>query len=148
MTGRTMGTDWYQYNSVQSLIRVRLLQPHELHHARPSHPSPIPRVHSKPCRSSRWCHPTISSSVVPFSSCPQSFPDSGSFQMSQLFTSGEEYWSFRLNISPSNEHPGLTSFKMDWLDLFAVQGTLKGLLEHHSTKTSILQCSAFFIVQV
>ena len=59
-----------------------------------------------------------------------------------------EYWSFSFNISPSNEHPGLISFRMDWLHLLAVQGTLKSLLQHHSSKTSILQCSAFFIVQL
>ena len=59
-----------------------------------------------------------------------------------------EYWSFSLSISPSNEHPGLISFRMDWLDLFAVQGILKILLQHHSSKTSILQHSAFFIVQL
>ena len=64
------------------------LWPHELHHARPPCPSPTPRVHSNPCPLSSWCHPTISSSVVPFSSCPQSFPAPGPFQMSQLFTSG------------------------------------------------------------
>ena len=64
------------------------LQPHEPQLARPPCPSPTPRVHPNPCPLSRWCHPTISSSVVPFSSCPQSFPASGSFQMSQLFTSG------------------------------------------------------------
>ena len=65
--------------------------------------------------------------------------------MSQLFA---KYWSFSFNISPSNEHPGLISFRMDWLDLLAVQGTLKSLLQHHSLKTSILQCSAFFTVQL
>ena len=73
-----------------------------------------------------WCHPTISSSVVPFSSCPQSFPASGYFPVSQLFASGGQ--SIRVsasNISPSNEYPGLISFRMDWLDLLAVQGTLK-----------------------
>ena len=58
------------------------------------------------------------------------------------------YWSFSFNISPSNEHPGLISFRIDWLDLLAVQGTLKSLLQHHSSKASILQCSAFFIVQL
>ena len=58
-----------------------------------------------------------------------------------------KYWSFSFKISPSNEHPGLISFRMDWLDLLAVQGTLKSLLQHHSSKVSILQCSAFFIVQ-
>ena len=59
-----------------------------------------------------------------------------------------KYWSFSFNINPSNEHPGLISFRMDWLDLLAVQGTLKNLLQHHSSKASILQCSAFFIVQL
>ena len=59
-----------------------------------------------------------------------------------------KYWSFSFNMSPSNEHPGLISFRMDWLDLLAVQGTLKSLLQHHSSKASILQCSAFFIVQL
>ena len=59
-----------------------------------------------------------------------------------------KYWSFSFSISPSNEHSGLISFRMDWLDLLAVQGTLKGLVQHHSSKASILQCSAFFIVQL
>ena len=59
-----------------------------------------------------------------------------------------KYWSFSFNISPSNEHPGLISFRMDWLDLLEVQGTLKSLLQHHSSKASILQCSAFFIAQL
>ena len=59
-----------------------------------------------------------------------------------------KYWSFSLNISPSNEHPGLVSFRMDWLDLLAVQGTCKSLLQHHSSKASILWCSAFFTVQL
>ena len=68
--------------------------------------------------------------------------------MNQLFASGGQSWSFSFNISPSSEHPGLISFRMDWFDLLAVQGTLKSLLQHHSTKASILQCSAFFIVQL
>ena len=69
--------------------------------------------------------------------------------MSQLFPSGgQKYWSFSFSISPSNEHPGPISFRMDWLDLLAVQGTLKSLLQHHSSKASILQCSASFIVQL
>ena len=80
---------------------------------------------------------------------PSIFPGSGSFQMSQLFTSGgQSIWSFSFNISPSNEHPGLISFRMDWLDFLAVQGTLESLLQHHSLKASILRCSAFFIVQL
>ena len=68
--------------------------------------------------------------------------------MSQLFASGGQSIGFSFNISPSNEHPGLISFRMDWLDLLAVQGTLKSLLQHHSSKASILQCSAFFIGQL
>ena len=122
------------------------LQPHEPQHARPTCPSPTPRVYPKPL--SQWCHPAISSSVIPFSSCPQSFPASRSFQMCQLFTSGGQCWSFSFNISPSNEHPGLISYKMDWLDLLVVQRTLKSLLQHHSSKVSTFQHSAFFIVQL
>ena len=75
----------FQFSSVAQSCPT--LRPHEPQHARPPCPSPAPRVHPNPCPSSRWCHPTISSSVIPFSSCPQSFPTSGSFQMSQLFTS-------------------------------------------------------------
>ena len=78
---------------------------------------------------------------------PQPLPASGSFPMSQLFAWGGQ-WSFSLNISPSNEHPGLISFRMDWVDLLAVQGTLKSLFQHHSSKASILRWSAFFIVQL
>ena len=68
--------------------------------------------------------------------------------MSQLFASGDKYWSFSFNISLSNEYTGLISFRMDWLDLLAVQQTCKSLLQHHSSKASILWCSAFFIVQL
>ena len=124
------------------------LRPHELQHARPSCPSPTPRVYSDSCPLSRWCHPAISSSVVPFSSCPQSLPASGSFPMSQLCMRWPKYWSFSFSISPSSEHPGLISFAMDWLGLLAVQGTLKSFLQHHSSKASILWCSAFFTVQL
>ena len=79
-------------------------------------------------------------------SFPASFP--GSFPMSQLHIRWSKYWSFSFSISPSNEHSGLISFRMDWLDLHAVQGTLKSLLQHHSSKASILRHSAFFIVQL
>ena len=124
-------------------------RPCKLQHARPPCPSPTPRVHPNPRLLCQWCHPTISSSVVPFSSCPQSFPASGSFQISQLFSSGgRSIGVSSFNIRPSNEHPGLISFRTDWLDLLAVQGTLKSLLQHHSSKTSTLRCSAFFTVQL
>ena len=94
-------------------------------------------------------HPAISSSVVPFSSCLQSFPASGSLPMSQFFKSGgQSIRSFSFSISPSEGYSGLVSFRMDWLALFTVQGTLKSLLQHHSSKASILWHSAFFIVQL
>ena len=136
-----------QFSSVtQSCLT---LQPHGLQHARLPCPSPIPGACSNSCPLSQWWHPTISSSVIPFSSCPQSFPASGSFPMSQLFASdGPKYWSFSFNFSPSNEHSELISFRMNWLDLLAIQGTLKSLLQHHSSKASILRHSAFFIVQL
>ena len=85
--------------------------------------------------------------VIPFSSCPQSLPASGSFQMS-LHIRWPKYWSFSFSISPCYEYSGLISFRMDWLDLLAVQGTLKSLLQHHSSKASILWHSAFFTVQL
>jgi len=123
------------------------LQPHRSQHTRPPCPSPTPRVHPNSCPSSRWCHPAISSSVVPFSSC-LSHPASRSFPVSQLFMRWPKYWSFSFSISPSNEHSELMSFRMDWLDLLAVQGTLKSLLQHHGSKASIFRCSAFFTVQL
>ena len=97
----------------------------------------------------QWCHSTISSSIRPFSSYLQSFPASGSFQMSQLFASGGQIiGSLSFNISPSNEYSGLISFRTNWLDLLAVQGTFKNFLQHHTSKASILWCSAFFIGQL
>ena len=122
---------------------------HGLQHARLPCPSPTPRIYSNSCSLSQWCRPTISSSVVTFSSQLQSFPESESFLMSQFFTSaGQSIGVSSFTISPSNEYSGLISFRMDWLDLLAVQETLKSLLQYHSSKASILQCSAFFIVQL
>ena len=80
---------------------------------------------------------------------PSIFPSIRVFSNeSALHIRWPKYWSFSFNISPTNEHPGLISYRMDWLDLLAVQGTLKSLLQHHSSKASILQCSAFFMVQL
>ena len=124
------------------------LPPHGQQQARLSCPSPPPRTYSNSCPLSQWCCPTISSSVVPFSSCLLSFPASGSFQMSQSFASGGQNTGFSFSINPSNESSGLISFRMDCLDLLAVQGTLKSLLQHHSSKASILWHSAFFMVQL
>ena len=105
--------------------------------------SPSPGVCLNSCPLSLWYHPTISSSVVPFSSHLQSFPASESV----FYIRWPKYWSFSFSISPSNEHSGLISFKIDWFDLLAVQGTLKSFLQHYSSKASILQYSAFFMVQ-
>ena len=96
-----------------------------------------------------WFHPIISFSVFLFSSCLQSLPASGSFPMSWFFAiRWAKYWSFSFIISTSNEYSGLISFSTDWFDILAVEGTLKSLLQHHSSKASILQCSVFFIVQL
>ena len=123
------------------------LWPHALQHGRPSCPSPTPGVYSNSCPLSWWCQSTIYSSVIPFSS-QHIFQQQVFSNESVLHVRWPKYWSFSFSISPSNEHPGLISFRMDWLDLFAVQGTLKSLLWHHSWKASILWSSPFFIVQL
>ena len=121
---------------------------HGLQPTRLSCPSPTLGACSNSCPSRQWCHPTMWSSVTPFS-CLQSFPASGSFQMSQLFASGgQSIVAFSFSISPSNEYSGLISLRIDWLDLLAVQGTLKSLLQHHRSKASVLWRSAFFMVQL
>ena len=125
------------------------LWPHESQHARPPCSSPSPGVHSDLRPSSPWCHLAISSSVVPFFLLPPIPPSIRVFSNeSTLHMRWPKYWSFSFSISASNEHPGLISFRMDWLDLLAVQGTLKSLLQHHSSKASILQHSAFFTLQL
>ena len=106
------------------------LRPHELQHARTPCPSPTPGVHSNSHPSSPWCHRNISSSVIPFS-CPQSLTESVFSNESTLRMRWTKYWNFSFSISPSKEHPGLISLRMDGLDLLAVQGTLKSLLQHH-----------------
>ena len=126
------------------------LQPHGLQHTRPPCPSPAPRVYSSlmPIESLKTskhlilCHPLFL--------LPSIFPSIRVFSSeSVLCIRWPKYWSFSFSISPSYEHPGLISFRMDWLDLLAVQGTLKSLLQHHhGSKASILRCSAFFIVQL
>ena len=101
-----------------------------------------PRVCSDSCSLSWWCHPTISSSVTPFLLLPSIFPSIRVFSNeSVLHIKWPKYWSF--SISSSNDYSGLTSFRIDWFDLLAIQGTLKSLLQHHSSKASILRCSAF-----
>ena len=137
-----------KFSLVQSLNCVSLW-PHGLQHARLPCPSPTPGVYSNSCPSSQWGLSTISFSAVPFSLLPAIFPSIRVFSSeSVLHIRLPKYWSFSFSISPSNEYWGLIFFRMERLDLLAVQGTLKGLLQHHSPKESILWCSAFFIAQL
>ena len=119
------------------------LRPHELQHARPPYPSPTPKVHPNPCPLSQWCHPTISSCVVPFSSCPQSFPASGSFQMSQLFASGGQ--SIGVSTSTSVLPMNLQDwFPLGWTGWNSLQS--KGLSRVFSNTT--IQKLQFFSAQL
>ena len=122
------------------------LRPHESQHARPPCPSPTPGVHTNSRPSSLWCHPAISSSVVPFSSCPQSLPASGSFPMSQLLAWGGQSIGVSASVSvlPMNTQDWSPLGWTGWISL----GTLKSLLQHHSSKASILWHSALFTVQL
>ena len=129
-------------------VMSNFLWPHGLQHARLPCPSPTPGACSNSHPSSQWCHSTISSSVIPFSSCLQSFPASGSFQWVSSFLQVTKVLDFSFSISSSNEYSGRISFRIDWFDLLAVQGTLKSLLQHHSSKASILWYSTFFMVQL
>ena len=114
-------------------------RPHGLQHMRLPCPSPTPRVYSESYPSSGSCHPTISSSCHPLLLPPSVFPRIKDFSNdSVLLIKWPKYWNFSFNISPSNEYSGLISCRMDWLDLLTVQGTLKSLLQHHSSKASIL----------
>jgi len=126
-----------------------LWDPHGPQHTRPPGPSPPPGAYSNSCSSSQWCHPAISSSVVPFSSCLQSFPASGSFQMSQFFESGGQ----NIGVSPSASVLPMNSqdwFPLGWIAWISLQskGLSRVFFEYYSSKVSILQHSAFFIVQL
>ena len=131
-----------QFNSVVS----DSLQLHELQHARPPCPSPTPGVYPNSCPSSQWCHQTISFSVIHFSSCLQSFPVSGSFPMSQFFTSGGQSIgvSASASVFPMNIQDWFPLGLTGWISLQS-KG-LSRVLQHHSSKASILWCSAFFMV--
>ena len=122
-------------------------RPHELQHARPPCPSPTAGVYPNPIESVMPSnHLILCRSLLLL---PSIFPSIRVFASeSALCITWPKYWSFSFNISPSNEHPGLISFRIDWLALLAVPGTLKSLLQHYSSKASILWCSAFFIVQL
>ena len=141
----------FTFNSVQFSHSVvsDSLRPQESQHARPPCSSPSPSVHSDltsiesvmPSSHLILCRPLLLLPPIPPSI--RVF-----FNESTLRVRWPKYWSFSFSLSPSNEHLGLVSFRMDWLDLLAVQGTLKRLLQHHSSKASVLQCSAFFMVQL
>ena len=141
---------WDQFSSVQFSHSVvsDSLQPHESQHARPPCPSSTPRAYPNLRPLSWWCHPATSS-CRPLLLLAPILPSIKIFSNeSTLCMRWPKYWSFSFSISLSNEYAGLISFRMDWLDLLAVQGTLKSLLQHHSSKASIFQCSAFFMVQL
>ena len=159
---KAMGSQWrtslkrvtwwellFQFSSVQlscSVITDSLWH-HTLQHARPPRPSPTPGIHSNSCLLSQWWPSNHLILYRPFL-LPSVLPSIRVFSdESVLSISWPKYWSFSFSISPSNEYSGLISFGMDWLDLIEVQGTLKSLLQHHSSKASFLQCSAFFKIQ-
>ena len=125
------------------------LQPHGLQRSRPPCPSPVLGVYSNSCPSSRWCHPTVSSSVVPFSSILQSFPASGSFPVSQFFASGGQSIGISASVLPMNIQDWFPLGLTGWISLQSKEipsSTLQ--VQYHSSKASILWCSAFFIVQL
>ena len=125
------------------------LQPHELQHTRPPCPSPTPGVYPNPCPYELVMPSNHLILHHPLLLLPSIFPNIRVFSTElALHIRWPKYWSFSFSISPSNEHPGRISFRMEWLHFLAVQGTLKSLLQHHSLKASILLCSAFFIIQL
>ena len=134
-------------------VAVQLLSHVQLFAAVTPRTAGFPALHHLPLLAQTHVH-WVGDAIQP--SCPLSSPSSPAFNLPSIRDFSNEsvlrirwpkYWSFSFNISPSNEYSGLITFRMDWLDLLAVQGTLKSLLQHHSSKASILQCSAFFIVQ-
>ena len=138
----------YEFSSVQSLSRVWLCN--SMNHSTPG----CPVHHQLPEPTQTHVH-WVSDAIEPSYPLVSPFPPALIFPSIRVFSNESalhirwpKYWSFSFNISPSNEHPGLISIRMNWLDLLAVQGTLKSLLQHHSSKASILQRSAFFTVQL
>ena len=148
MTAISMTFSSVQFSSVQVSRSVvsNYLQPHETQHTRPSCPSPSPGVHSDSNPLSPWCHLILGRPLLLLPPVPPSIRVSSNELTLRM--RWPKYWSFSFSIVPSKEIPGLISFRMDWLDLLAVQGTHKSLLQHHTSKASILQHSAFFTVQL
>ena len=129
-------------------VMLNSLQPHGLQHARPPCLSPPLEVCPSSCQLYQWCYLAISSSDS-LVSCPQSFPEAGTFPMSWLFVSDDQNTgaSASASVLPT-KYSGLISLKINWFDLVAVQGTFRSLLQHHSLRASILWCSSFFMVQL
>ena len=143
-------TQWYHYSSVQfsGSVAFNSLQLHGPQHTRLPCPLPTPRVYSNSCH---WVGDAIQPSHPLSSLSPPAFnlsQNQGLFRWVSPLIRGPKYWSFSFSISPSNEYSGLICFRMDWLDILAVQGTLKSPLQHHVSEELILQNSAFFIVQL
>ena len=133
------------FSSVKSLSRVQLFGPHESQHARPLCPSPTPGVHPNPCPLRQWCHPTISTSVVPFFSCPQSFPVSGSFQISQLFILGGQSTgvSASASVLPMNIHDW---FPLGWTRWISLQSKgLSRVLSNTTVQKHQFFCAHLFL---
>ena len=145
LKGKGWKTGLTEESSFSHSVVSDSLQLHESQHTRPPCPSPTPKVHSDSHPSSQWCHPAISSSVVPFSSCPKPLPASESFPVSQLFPSGGQSTgvSALASFLPKKSQGWSPSEWTGWISLQS-----KGLLQHHSSKSSILQCSAFFTIQL
>ena len=144
--GRQIREEYISSVQFSRLVMSDSLRPHESQHTRPPCPSPTPRVYSNSCPPSWWCHLILCRPLLLLPPIPPSiwaFSNESTLRMRW-----PKCWSPSFSISPSNEHPGLISFRMDWLGLLAVQGTLKSLLQHHSSKASILQHSAFFTIQL
>ena len=135
---------WWQAVQFSCSVVSYYLRLHGMGHTRLNCPSPTLRAYSNSCPSSRWCHPTISSSVVPFSSHLQSFPASGSSQRSQV----ARVLEFQLQHQSFQRIFRTDFLRMDWWNLLAVQGALKSLLQNQSSKASILPHSDFFIFQL
>ena len=142
-----VGQDWATHSLHNSVQLNQTIESNSLQHGRPPCQSPNSGVYSNSFPLSWYCHPTISFSVVPSPPVFNVFQHQSLFQWVSSSHQVVKDWSFSFSISPSNEYSGLISFMMHWLDLLAVQDTLKSL-QHHSSKASILWCSAFFIVQL
>ena len=147
----TLDVQWWLLLFSHSVVSDSL-RPQRLKHNRLLCPSSSPGVCSNSCPLNQCCHPTISSSVARFFSCPQCFPASGSFPMESTFcVRWPKYWSLSFSISSSNENSGLISFRIGWFDFLDIQGTLKSLLQHRSLKASVISiiwCSAFFMIPI